>query len=100
MYATPHLSLLWTRRSGDIPHERVSRGRQSTCHSHFGGIFYILYMGTVGGFRKEPIYSKSKLGNHWLNLILHIPGEVQYKFQVPFKMIFLEKNALDSRIRV
>ena len=60
----------------------------------------MLYMGTVGGLGKEPIYSKSKLGNHCLNLILHIPGEVQYQFQAPFKMIFLEKNALDRGIWV
>ena len=50
------------------------------------------------GLSKEPISSKSKLGNHGLNLILHIPGQVQYKFQGPFKMIFLEKNALDCEI--
>ena len=50
------------------------------------------------GVGKEPISSKSKLGNHCLNLILHIPGQVQYKFQAPFKMIFLEKNALDCEI--
>ena len=83
-----------------FPHKRAPRGRHKVYLSHFGGIFYILYMGNVGGLGKEPIYSKSKLGNHCLNLILHIPGEVQYQFQAPFKMIFLEKNALDCRIRV
>ena len=57
-------------------------------------------METVGGLCKEPIYSKSKLGNHCLNLLLHIPGEVQYQFQAPFKMIFLEKNALDCEILI
>ncbi len=76
------------------------RGRQSERLGYFGGIFYILYMGTVGGFGKKPISPKSKLGNHCLNLILHIPGQVQYKFQTPFKFIFLEKNALDCGIWV
>ena len=52
------------------------------------------------GLGKEPISSKSKLGNQCLNLILHIPGQVQYKFQVHFKMIFLEKNALDCEILI
>ena len=55
-------------------------------------------MGSVVGLGKEPISSKSKLGNHCLNLILHILEQVQYKFQAPFKMIFLEKNALDYEI--
>ena len=50
------------------------------------------------GVGKEPISSKSKFVNHCLNLIPHIPGQVQYKFQAPFKMIFLEKNALDCEI--
>ena len=66
--------------------------------SHFGGIFYILYMGTVGGIGKEPISWKSKPENRGLNLILYIPRRVQHKFQAPFKMIFLEKNALDCEI--
>ena len=57
-------------------------------------------MGTVGGLGNEPISSKSKLENHCLNSILHIPGQVQYKFQDPFKMIFLEKNAVDCEIGV
>ena len=100
MDAKSPLDLLWTRRQGNIRNERAPRGRQSVSLSHLGVIFYIIYMGTVGGVGKEPICSKSKVGNHCLNLILHIPGEEQYKFQVPFKMIFLEKNALDSRIRV
>ena len=57
---------------------------------YFGVILYILYRANVVGVGKEPIYSKSKLGNHCLDLILHIPGQVEYQFQVPFKMIFLE----------
>ena len=85
---------------GGIPNEGAPWGWQSAGLSHFGGNFYILYMRTVGGLGKEPISSKSKLGNHWLNLILHIPGRVQYKFQAPFKMIFLEKKALDCGILI
>ena len=100
MYATPHLSLLWTRRKGDIPHERVTRGRQSAWVRYFGVILYILYRANVVGVGKEPISSKSKLGNHCLNLILQIPEQVQYKFQATFKMIFLEKNALDCEILI
>ena len=57
-------------------------------------------MGTVGGLGKEPISWKSKPENRGLNLILHIPGQVQYKFQAPFKMIFLEKNSLDCEILI
>ena len=55
-------------------------------------------MGSIGGLGKQPISWKSKPENRGLNLILYIPGRVQYKFQAPFKMIFLEKNALDCEI--
>ena len=57
-------------------------------------------MGNVGGLGKEPICSKSKPENRGLDLILYIPRRVQHKFQAPFKMIFLEKNALDCEIGV
>ena len=83
---------------GFIPNEGAPWGWQSAGFSHFGGIFYILYMGTVGGIGKEPISWKSKPENRGLNLILYIPRRVQHKFQAPFKMIFLEKNALDCEI--
>ena len=66
--------------------------------SHFWVIFYILYMGTVGGIGKEPISWKSQPENRSLNLILYIPRRVQHKFQAPFKMIFREKNAVDCEI--
>ena len=57
-------------------------------------------MGSIGGLGKQPISWKSKPENRGLNLILYIPGRVQYKFQAPFKMIFLEKNALDCEILI
>ena len=103
MYANhtkPYLRLLYILEQGDIPNTWAPRGLQSAGLDHFGVIFYILYIGTIGGLGKEPISSKSKLGNHCLNLILHIPGRVQYKFQAPFKMIFLEKKALDCGILI
>ena len=99
-HTKPYLCLLYIIGQGNIPNTRAPRGRQSAGLNHFGVIFYILYIGTIGGLGKEPISSKSKLGNHCLNLILHIPGRVQYKFQAPFKMIFLEKNTLDCGILI
>ena len=99
-HTKPYLCLLYIIGQGNIPNTRAPRGRQSAGLNHFWGIFYILYIGTIGGLGKEPISSKSKLGNHCLNLILHIPGRVQYKFQAPFKMIFFEKNALDCGILI
>ena len=55
-------------------------------------------MGSLGGIGKQPISGKSKPENRGLDLILYIPGRVLHKFQAPFKMIFLEKNALDCEI--
>ena len=57
-------------------------------------------METVGCLGKQPFSWKSKPENQGLNLILYIPGRVQYKFQTPFKMIFLEKNAFDCEILI
>ena len=57
-------------------------------------------MGSVGGIGKQSISWKSEPENWGLNLILYIPGRVQHKFQAPFKMIFLEKNALDCEILI
>ena len=97
-HTKPYLHLLYIIEQGDIPNTWAPRGRQSAGLSHFGGNFYILYMRTVGGLGKEPISWKSEPENRGLNLILHIPGQVRYKFQAPFKMIFLEKKALDCEI--
>ena len=83
---------------GYIQNEGAPWGWQSAGLSYSEGSFYILYMGTVGGIGKEPILWKSDPENRGLNLILYIPGRVQHKFQDPFKMIFLEKNALDCEI--
>ena len=99
-HTKPCLRLLYIIGQGDIPNTWAPRGRQSAGLNHFGVILYMLYIGTVGGLGKEPISSKSNLGNHCLNLVLHIPGQVQYKFQAPFKMIFLEKKALDCEILI
>ena len=96
----PYLLLLYIIEQGDIPNTWALRGRQPAGLSHFGGNFYILYMRTVGGIGKQPFSWKSKPENQGLNLIVYIPGRVQYKFQAPFKLIFLEKAALDGEILI
>ena len=99
-HTKPYLHLLYIIEQGDIPNTWALRGRQPAGLSHFGGNFYILYMRTVGGIGKQPFSWKSKPENRGLNLILHIPGRVQYKFQAPFKMTFFEKNVLDCEILI